>query len=50
MLEEIPTHLIGGANGIGRSTAKLFHRYGAYVVVADVNDDQGIQFEKELGT
>ena len=41
---------VGGANGIGRATVELFHRHGAYVVFGDVNDDQGIQFEKLLGT
>jgi hypothetical protein len=29
---------------------ELFHRHGAYVVFGDVNDDEGIQFEKTLGT
>lgn len=29
---------------------ELFHRHGAYVVFGDVNDDEGIQFEKQLGT
>jgi NAD(P)-dependent dehydrogenase (short-subunit alcohol dehydrogenase family) len=41
---------IGGANGIGKATVELFHRHGAYVVFGDVNDDEGIQFEKDLGT
>jgi NAD(P)-dependent dehydrogenase (short-subunit alcohol dehydrogenase family) len=40
----------GGASGIGRATVELFHRHGAYVVFGDVNDDEGIQFEKTLGT
>jgi NAD(P)-dependent dehydrogenase (short-subunit alcohol dehydrogenase family) len=42
--------MIGGASGIGRATVELFHRHGAYVVFGDVNDDEGIQFEKTLGT
>jgi hypothetical protein len=41
---------IGGANGIGKATVELFHRHGAYVVFGDVNDEEGIQFEKDLGT
>jgi NAD(P)-dependent dehydrogenase (short-subunit alcohol dehydrogenase family) len=46
-----PTILIlGGAGGIGKATVELFHRNGAYVVFSDVNDDEGIQFEKDLGT
>jgi NAD(P)-dependent dehydrogenase (short-subunit alcohol dehydrogenase family) len=40
----------GGASGIGRATVELFHRNGAYVVFSDVNDNDGIQFEKDLGT
>lgn len=41
---------IGGASGIGRATVELFHRNGAYVVFGDVNDEEGIEFEKTLGT
>jgi len=41
---------IGGASGIGRATVELFHQNGAYVVFSDVNDEDGIQFEKDLGT
>lgn len=41
---------IGGASGIGRATVELFHQNGAYVVFSDVNDEEGIQFEKDLGT
>ena len=40
----------GGANGIGKATVELFHRHGAYVVFGDVNDEEGIEFEKKLGT
>jgi len=42
--------MTGGASGIGRATVELFHRSGAYVVFSDVNDEEGIQFEKDLGT
>jgi NAD(P)-dependent dehydrogenase (short-subunit alcohol dehydrogenase family) len=28
---------------------ELFHRHGAYVVFGDVNDEEGISFEKALG-
>ncbi|XP_047315432.1 secoisolariciresinol dehydrogenase-like [Impatiens glandulifera] len=33
--------ITGGASGIGRATAKIFARYGAKVVVADVQDHLG---------
>ena len=47
---EFPDINVGGANGIGRATVELFHKNGAYVVFGDVNDDEGIAFEKQLGT
>jgi len=50
VLTVLNNYHVGGANGIGRATVELFHRHGAYVVFGDVNDDEGIQFEKTLGT
>ena len=32
----------GAARGIGRATAELLAREGAYVVVTDVRDDEGV--------
>ncbi len=39
----------GAARGIGRATAELLAREGAYVVVTDVRDDEGVAVAEALG-
>ncbi|CAI9781401.1 unnamed protein product [Fraxinus pennsylvanica] len=41
--------ITGAATGIGESTARLFAKHGAKVLVADVNDKLGEKVCKELG-
>ncbi|CAI9264870.1 unnamed protein product [Lactuca saligna] len=38
----------GGASGFGESTARLFTKYGAKVVIADVQDDLGVALCNDL--
>ncbi|XP_038882752.1 secoisolariciresinol dehydrogenase-like [Benincasa hispida] len=42
--------ITGGASGFGKSTARLFVRHGATVVIADVQDDLGRSLCEELGS
>ncbi|GER29038.1 NAD(P)-binding Rossmann-fold superfamily protein [Striga asiatica] len=40
--------ITGGASGFGESTARLFARHGARVVIADIQDDKGLSLCREL--
>lgn len=39
----------GGANGIGESIVRLFHKHGAKVCIVDIEDDSGHQLCASLG-
>lgn len=40
--------ITGGASGLGRKAARLFCERGAHVIIADVNEEQGLQTVTEL--
>lgn len=42
--------ITGGASGIGESSARLFVKQGAKVVIADVQDELGLSLCKEIGS
>ncbi|KAF7124902.1 hypothetical protein RHSIM_Rhsim12G0053900 [Rhododendron simsii] len=42
--------ITGGASGIGETTARLFARHGAKIIIADVQDDLGWAVCKDIGT
>ncbi|KAL4350031.1 Secoisolariciresinol dehydrogenase [Arachis hypogaea] len=42
--------ITGEASGIGEETVRLFAKNGAYIVVADVQDDLGHQVIASIGS
>lgn len=42
--------ITGSARGIGKATAELFHKEGAFVIVSDINDEEGQAIAKKWGT
>jgi 5'-hydroxyaverantin dehydrogenase len=47
LLKDRSVLITGGASGLGESTMRKFHKHGAYVTVADVQD--GRKLTDELG-
>jgi 3(or 17)beta-hydroxysteroid dehydrogenase len=43
------TLITGAARGIGKSIAEIFHKQGAYVIVTDIRDDEGMNVHLSLG-
>ena len=41
--------ITGAASGLGEATARLMHAEGAFVVLADIQDERGQQIADELG-
>jgi len=42
--------ITGSARGIGQATAELFHKEGAFVIVSDISDKEGINLVNNLKT
>jgi 3(or 17)beta-hydroxysteroid dehydrogenase len=40
--------ITGAARGIGKATAELFHREGAFVIITDIKDEEGKQLKRKL--
>ena len=39
----------GAASGMGASTARIFAREGAFVILTDMNDEDGQKVAREIG-
>ena len=48
-LERRVSVIMGGASGIGASTARVFTKEGSKVVIADILDETGKELADELG-
>ncbi|KAK9080467.1 hypothetical protein SSX86_000225 [Deinandra increscens subsp. villosa] len=42
--------ITGGASGIGEATARFFATHGAFVVIADIQDEEGHQVATSIGS
>lgn len=41
--------ITGGASGIGEASARLFVKEGAFIIIADIQDEKGMNLANELG-
>ncbi len=49
LLKDRSVIITGGASGLGEATARKFYQYGAYITLADLQDQAGQKLAKELG-
>lgn len=49
LLKDRSVIITGGASGLGEQTTRRFHKHGAFVTIADVQDDLGKKLTEELG-
>ena len=49
LLKDRSVLITGGASGLGEATTRKFHSHGAYVTIADLQDEAGQKLAQELG-
>lgn len=49
LLQNRSVIITGGASGLGEATARKFHEHGAYITIADLQDEAGKKLTGELG-
>jgi 5'-hydroxyaverantin dehydrogenase len=49
LLKDRSVIITGGASGLGEQTSRKFHSYGAFITIADVQDELGQKLTAELG-
>jgi len=49
-MEQSSTLIVGGASGLGAASAKCLHNAGAYVLIADLDEERGQGIVSQLGS
>lgn len=49
LLKDRSVIITGGASGLGEATARKFYQLGAYITIADLQDELGQKLTKDLG-